>query len=116
MGGPILDGGPNDRGNWLVCRTHANLDESAGFITGSNPDVPPFHCRCLAFLPLADVGARLSIRVLSCIPFWPMLMTLTIGSSDRGSIISVEPRRGSMIGIKQLRLSATQPRVAQPHR
>jgi hypothetical protein len=26
------------------------------------------------------------------------------------------PRRESMIGIKQLRLTATQPRVAQPHR
>jgi hypothetical protein len=28
----------------------------------------------------------------------------------------VEPKRGSMIGINQLRLMSTQPRVAQPHR
>jgi hypothetical protein len=42
---------------------------------------------------------------------------LTIGSSDRGSIIFDEPRRESMIGINQLRSSASpQARVAQPHR
>ena len=85
MGNPIPDGGPNDRGNWFVCRTHANLAESAGFTTGGNPDVPSFHCRCMAFLSLANVGAGLSIRVLSRIPLWPMLVTLTNGSSDRGS-------------------------------
>jgi hypothetical protein len=34
---------------------------------------------------------------------------------SRGHIF-VEPRRGSMIWINQLRSRATQPRVAQPHR
>jgi hypothetical protein len=33
----------------------------------------------------------------------------------RGRIF-VEPRRESMIGINQFRLSTAQPRVAQPHR
>jgi hypothetical protein len=41
---------------------------------------------------------------------------LTIGSSDRWTIISVEPKRESMIGINQLRFATAQPRVAQPHR
>jgi hypothetical protein len=41
---------------------------------------------------------------------------LTIGSSDRGGSVFGEPRRGSMIGINQLRWSATHSRVAQPHR
>jgi hypothetical protein len=43
-------------------------------------------------------------------------LCLTIGSSDRAGIFSVEPRRESMIQINQLRLSAAQPCVAQPHR
>ena len=42
------------------------------------------------------------------------LSRLTIGSSDRGSRVSDEPRRKSMIKIKHLRLLAMQPRVAQP--
>ncbi|SRR5258708_4948941 len=41
---------------------------------------------------------------------------LTSGSSDRGVAFFGEPRSGSMIGTNQLRLSAPQPRVAQPHR
>ena len=41
---------------------------------------------------------------------------LTIGSSDRGGCMFGEPRRESMTGINQLRFSAKQPRVAQPHR
>ncbi len=41
---------------------------------------------------------------------------ITIGSSDRGSTIFVEPGRGSMIGIKRLRFALAQPRVAQLHR
>jgi hypothetical protein len=41
---------------------------------------------------------------------------LTIGSSDRGNYVFGEPRRDSMIVIKQLRFLAPQPRVAQPHR
>jgi hypothetical protein len=41
---------------------------------------------------------------------------LTIGSSDRGSSSFGEPRRESMIAIKQLRLTVAQARVAQPHR
>jgi hypothetical protein len=43
---------------------------------------------------------------------WP----LTIGSSDRGSVVFGEPRRESMIGIKCLRLTLVKPYVAQPHR
>ncbi len=38
------------------------------------------------------------------------------GSSDRWGWVFGEPRRGSMIGINQLRWSATHSRVAQPHR
>jgi hypothetical protein len=45
-----------------------------------------------------------------------LAQNLTIGSSDRGSIIFDEPTRESMIGIKQLRFESAQPRVAQPHR
>ena len=41
---------------------------------------------------------------------------LTIGSSDRGCWVFGEPRRESMIGINQIRLWSTQPRVAQPLR
>jgi hypothetical protein len=41
---------------------------------------------------------------------------LTIGSSDRAGRVLVESRRESMIGIKCLRLTLAQPRVAQPHR
>jgi hypothetical protein len=35
---------------------------------------------------------------------------LTIGSSDRGSCCFGEPRRGSMIGINELRSMSAQPR------
>jgi hypothetical protein len=41
---------------------------------------------------------------------------LTIGSSERGAIIFGEPRRESMMGIKQLRLMSAHSSVAQPHR
>jgi len=41
---------------------------------------------------------------------------LTIGSSERGSIVFGEPRRESMMGINQLRLVSAHFRVAQPHR
>jgi len=41
---------------------------------------------------------------------------LTIGSSDRGSVVFDELRRESMIRINQLRFASAQPRVAQPHR
>jgi hypothetical protein len=34
---------------------------------------------------------------------------------SRGRVFG-EPRRGSMIGIKQFRLTLAKPRVAQPHR
>jgi len=40
---------------------------------------------------------------------------LTIGSSDRGEGSLGEPKRRSMIGIKQLGLSSAHPRVARPH-
>jgi hypothetical protein len=61
--------------------------------------------------------------VLGYSSFWPVeagarvvslkRLFLTIGSSDRASSSYVEPRRESMIGIKQLRWSSAQPRVAQ---
>src|SRR6266436_3276253 len=41
---------------------------------------------------------------------------ITIGSSDRAGRVFGKPRRGSMVGINQLRLMIAQPRVAQPHR
>ena len=43
-------------------------------------------------------------------------LNLTYGSSDRGVASSVGQGGESMMGIKQLRLSSAQPRVAQPHR
>jgi hypothetical protein len=59
--------------------------------------------------------------LLSLLPFrFPITLTNPTSSNNRfersRGIISVEPRRESMIGIKQLRLVWTQPRVAQPHR
>jgi hypothetical protein len=41
---------------------------------------------------------------------------LAIGSSDRGGIISGEPRGESMLGINQLRLIEQYSPVAQSHR
>jgi len=59
--------------------------------------------------------------VLSLLPFrFPVMLTNPTSSNNRfersRDCVFVEPKRGSMIGINQLRFASAQPRVAQPQR
>ncbi len=77
------------RGNYFRRRSNSNLENDANFFLRSYSDVSSIYRSRVAFLPRTGVGRRLPVRILSCVPFWSLLMTLTIGSSDRGAASSV---------------------------
>ena len=68
----------------------------------------------VAFWITGDLGLVLAPLLLVPID-WPKRPSNNRFERSRGGVFG-GPRRGSMIWIKQLRLTATQPRVAQPHR